>query len=212
MRNVWPPSSRNHRTRAPHQTTPPSRIPPKYSNTWILAPRMASNQYHASRRQFQSEIHQQDQRGPPHQRAQPGLRNRHGLGRNTISWTHIGLGLQIEEGTPLHAGIHQESLHQIWPHNARQTTTTTTPRTLPTYSATIQYAKHIDQSPPAMKEQQKYIQQVIGVLLYYGWAVDSTRLVALSSPSGPNRIHYGTHQMAPRLRCNQPRRHPHIRK
>jgi hypothetical protein len=55
------------------------------------------------------------------------------------------------------------------------------PHTLPTYGTTIQYAKHIDQSPPATKEQQKYIQQVIGVLLYYGWAVDSTLLVALSS-------------------------------
>jgi hypothetical protein len=52
---------------------------------------------------------------------------------------------------------------------------------LPTYGATIQYAKHINQSPPATKEQQKYIQQVIGVLLYYGRAVDSTLLVALSS-------------------------------
>ena len=55
------------------------------------------------------------------------------------------------------------------------------PHTLPTYGATIQYAKHADQSPPATKEQQKYIQQVIGVLLYYGRAVDSTLLVALSS-------------------------------
>jgi len=31
-----------------------------------------------------------------------------------------------------------------------------------------------------MKEQQKYIQQVIGLLLYYGQAVNSTHLVALS--------------------------------
>jgi hypothetical protein len=55
------------------------------------------------------------------------------------------------------------------------------PHTLPTYGATIRYAKHINQSPPTTKEQQKYIQQVIGVLLYYGRAVDSTLLVALSS-------------------------------
>jgi hypothetical protein len=55
------------------------------------------------------------------------------------------------------------------------------PHTVPTYGATIQYAKHIDQSSKATKEQQKYIQQVIGVLLYYGRAVDSTILVALSS-------------------------------
>ena len=55
------------------------------------------------------------------------------------------------------------------------------PHTLPTYGATIQYAKHIDQSSKATKEQQKYIPQVIGVLLYYGQVVDSTILVALSS-------------------------------
>jgi hypothetical protein len=54
------------------------------------------------------------------------------------------------------------------------------PHTLPTYSTTIQFAKHIDQTPLATKEQQKYIQQVIGILLYYGRAVDSTLLVALS--------------------------------
>ena len=55
------------------------------------------------------------------------------------------------------------------------------PHTVPTYGATIQYAKHINRSSKATKEQQKYIQQVIGVLLYYGRAVDSTILVALSS-------------------------------
>ena len=55
------------------------------------------------------------------------------------------------------------------------------PHTLPAYGATIQYAKRIDQSSKATKEQQKYIQQVIGVLLYYGRAVDSTILVTLSS-------------------------------
>jgi hypothetical protein len=54
------------------------------------------------------------------------------------------------------------------------------PHTLPTYGLTIQFAKHIDQKPLAMKEQQKYIQQVIGVLLYYGRAVNSSLLVALS--------------------------------
>ena len=55
------------------------------------------------------------------------------------------------------------------------------PHTLPVYGATIQYAKCINQSSKATKEQQKYIQQVIGALLYYGQAVDSTILVALSS-------------------------------
>ena len=55
------------------------------------------------------------------------------------------------------------------------------PHTVPTYGATIQYGKHIGQSSIPTKEQQQYIQKVIGVLLYYGRAVDSTILVALSS-------------------------------
>jgi hypothetical protein len=55
------------------------------------------------------------------------------------------------------------------------------PHTIPTYGATVQYAKAVDDSPPATKDEIKYIRQVIGVLLYYGRAVDSTILVALST-------------------------------
>jgi hypothetical protein len=55
------------------------------------------------------------------------------------------------------------------------------PHTMPTYGTIIQYAKVIDSSPAATKEEEKYIRQVIGVLLYYGQAVDSTILVGLSS-------------------------------
>jgi hypothetical protein len=53
--------------------------------------------------------------------------------------------------------------------------------TTPTYGATIQYAKAADTSTPLSKEEKKYIQQVIGTLLYYSRAVDATILVALSS-------------------------------
>ena len=55
------------------------------------------------------------------------------------------------------------------------------PHTILTYGATVQYAKAIDASPAATKNEEKYIRQVIGVLLYYGRAVDSTILVGLSS-------------------------------
>ncbi len=55
------------------------------------------------------------------------------------------------------------------------------PDTIPTYDAIVQYAKAIDASPAATKSKEKYIHQVIGVLLYYGQAVDSTILVGLSS-------------------------------
>jgi hypothetical protein len=45
----------------------------------------------------------------------------------------------------------------------------------------VQYAKAIDASPVATKNKEKYIHQVIGILLYYGRAVNSTILVGLSS-------------------------------
>jgi hypothetical protein len=55
------------------------------------------------------------------------------------------------------------------------------PHTISTYGTTVQYAKAINSSPAATKEEEKYIRQVIGILLYYGRAVNSTILVGLSS-------------------------------
>ena len=55
------------------------------------------------------------------------------------------------------------------------------PDTLPTYGATVQYAKADGVSPSTTNTEGKYIRQVIGILLYYGRAVDSTILVGLSS-------------------------------
>jgi hypothetical protein len=55
------------------------------------------------------------------------------------------------------------------------------PHTIPTYGTTVQYAKAIDSSPAATKEEEKYIRQVIGILLFYGRAFNSTILVGLSS-------------------------------
>jgi hypothetical protein len=55
------------------------------------------------------------------------------------------------------------------------------PHTTPTYGATIQYAKAVDTSPAVTKAEEKVIWQVIGVLLYYGRAVDSTIITGLSS-------------------------------
>jgi len=59
--------------------------------------------------------------------------------------------------------------HQPHPHAER------------TYRATIQYAKTPDDSPILPATDKTFIQQVLGVLLYYGRAVDSTVLVALGS-------------------------------
>jgi hypothetical protein len=55
------------------------------------------------------------------------------------------------------------------------------PHTFLTYGATVQYAKADNISPLATNAEGKYIHQVIGILLYYGRAVDSTILVSLSS-------------------------------
>ncbi len=52
---------------------------------------------------------------------------------------------------------------------------------IPTYEATIQYAKAQDKSRPLAKDEKKYIQQIIGTFLYYGRAVDPTMFTSLSA-------------------------------
>jgi hypothetical protein len=55
------------------------------------------------------------------------------------------------------------------------------PHTTPTYGTTVQCAKAVNSSPVATKAEEKYIWQVIGILLYYGQAVDATIITGLSS-------------------------------
>ena len=55
------------------------------------------------------------------------------------------------------------------------------PHVTPNYGAKIQYSPEEDDSLPLDKEDTKYIQAVAGTLLYYGRAVDSTILTALSA-------------------------------
>jgi hypothetical protein len=50
-----------------------------------------------------------------------------------------------------------------------------------TFGATVQYAKAPDNSQLLPPDGKTYIQQVLGVLMYYGRAVDATILGALSS-------------------------------
>jgi hypothetical protein len=52
---------------------------------------------------------------------------------------------------------------------------------IPTYGATVQYAKPEDTSQRLTPTKKKYIQEVIGVFLYYTRAIDSTMLIALSA-------------------------------
>jgi hypothetical protein len=55
------------------------------------------------------------------------------------------------------------------------------PHTIPTYGTTVQYPKPEDTSRPLSPTEKKFIQEVIGVFLYYGWAVNSTMLIMLST-------------------------------
>jgi hypothetical protein len=60
---------------------------------------------------------------------------------------------------------------------------------IPTYGATVHYAKPEDTSQWQSPSKKKYIQEVIGTFLYYGRAVDSTMLTALSAIASPSRTH-----------------------
>jgi hypothetical protein len=55
------------------------------------------------------------------------------------------------------------------------------PHICPNYGAKEQYTKVEEDLPPLNKDDKKYIQAVAGTLLYYGQAVDSTILPALSA-------------------------------
>jgi len=55
------------------------------------------------------------------------------------------------------------------------------PHVEPTYGAKQQFAADDDTSPKLTKEEKTYIQEVIGVFLYYARAVDCTMLCALGS-------------------------------
>jgi hypothetical protein len=54
------------------------------------------------------------------------------------------------------------------------------PHVEPKYGAKQQYAAY-DESPPASKEDQKYVQKVNGKFLWYGRSVDGTMLTPLSA-------------------------------
>jgi hypothetical protein len=55
------------------------------------------------------------------------------------------------------------------------------PHTACTYGAKQQYVDDPDQSPPLNKQDKTFVQEVVGVFLYYARAVDCTMLTALSS-------------------------------
>ena len=68
-------------------------------------------------------------------------------------------------------------------HNPSVPTYTPFKWTVPQYGKTQQFAKPTDTAPKLDKKGIKYVQSVIGSLLYYGRAVDPTILVALNELS-----------------------------
>ena len=135
---------------------------------------------------------------------------------------YLGLGLtlgwdyKIREVHLSMPGYIKKSPRQIWPHTTRQATATTTP----TNSHSLR-CNH-----PVCQTHRPIIQSHLRATKIHSTSHWSITLLWTSSlfnnpgcpelfgisTSSPNRIHYGTHQMAPWLRRNQSRSHPHIRK
>ncbi len=106
----------------------------------------------------------------------------------TEDWTGTKyLGLTIEwdyENGQVHIwmpGYIKMTLVQFNHETPKKIQNSPHPHTIPTYGTKIQYADQPDNCPKLSKGDNKYIQQVAGTLLYYGRAVDSTILPALSS-------------------------------
>ena len=77
--------------------------------------------------------------------------------------------------------IYQQSITAFWSEKTDKIQNSPHPHNIPAYGAKIQYAEQSDESPKLDKAGIKYVQQVAGTLLYYGRAVDTTILPALSS-------------------------------
>ncbi len=55
------------------------------------------------------------------------------------------------------------------------------PHVISNYGAKAQFTEPEEDLPPLRKEETKFVQAIVGTLLYYGSAVNSTILMALSS-------------------------------
>jgi len=81
------------------------------------------------------------------------------------------------------------------------------PQHTPNKATTIHYGAKVqrveeDKSPPLMPDQIKHVQKIVGTLLYYGRAVDSILLIALSAIVA--RQSNGTHSLITLQRTPMP--------
>ena len=94
----------------------------------------------------------------------------------TIEWDYKNRKAHISM-----PGYIQKALIKFKHEKPKKTQNSPHPHVLPQYGTKIQYAKDEEISEPLSKEETKYVQAVVGTLLYYARAVDSTILTSLSS-------------------------------
>jgi hypothetical protein len=78
-------------------------------------------------------------------------------------------------------GYIEKALQRFGHEHPRRLQFSPHPHVAPTYGAKTQFVEPEVQSAPLNKEGQKYVQAVVGTLLYYSRAVDPTMLVALNA-------------------------------
>jgi hypothetical protein len=92
--------------------------------------------------------------------------------------------------------------HQLYPH------------VKPTYGTKAQYMEDVDSSPPLDKQCKKYVQEVIGTLLYYTRCVNNTMLLALGSltmqQENPTQNQKKNSPSTSRLRSHTSQCHHHV--
>ncbi len=109
-------------------------------------------------------------------------------------WRKTHLGLHKQARHHKHAWLHWGGTYEVpTPQTNSATTLPLQGKTTIHYGTKVQRVEE-DKSPPLTPEQIKSIQKIMGTLLYYGHAVDSTLLTALSAIA--TRQSNGTHAIA----------------
>jgi len=94
----------------------------------------------------------------------------------TLEWDYINRYVHVSM-----PGYCEKACQRFHHHKPKKPQDQPYPHVEPTYGSKQQYAQEEDQSPTLSKEDKTFIQEVIGVFLYYARAVDCTMLAALGS-------------------------------
>jgi hypothetical protein len=102
-------------------------------------------------------------------------------GRKALPWHEHGLGLQLPQGPRLDAQLHPQGPCAIPAPSTQLTTASTIPSCQTQLWSKGAVCKDTDMLTLLPKEDKQFIQEVIGIFLYYAQYVDSTMLAALGS-------------------------------